>query len=177
MKIAIGTKRKAKIKGVKKGIAEFIYIQDTVEFSTHDADSGISHMPLSLDETMSGAQNRALDLKNKNIEADYYIGLEGGLVAVQEKTYLISLAYVLNNNDKGHFGFSPMLEVPQEIHKRIKEGEELGPIMGELSGNLDLRSENGSMGAWSGDMFKRDDEFAVAVKAALCPFYNQYYKI
>jgi len=49
--------------------------------------------------------------------------------------------------------------------------------MGELSGNTNIRSENGSMGAWSDDMFTRADEFSAAFKAAIAPFYNEYYKM
>lgn len=49
--------------------------------------------------------------------------------------------------------------------------------MGELSGRVDIRSENGSMGAWSEDMFTRKDEFSVAMKAAMAPFFNKYYKL
>lgn len=49
--------------------------------------------------------------------------------------------------------------------------------MEQLSGIVDIRSQNGSMGAWSNDMFTRADEFAVATKAAMSPFFNPYYKL
>ena len=48
--------------------------------------------------------------------------------------------------------------------------------MAELSGKVDIRSENGSMGAWSEDMFTRKDEFEVAMKAAMAPFFNKFYE-
>lgn len=49
--------------------------------------------------------------------------------------------------------------------------------MGELSGRTDIRSEKGSMSAWTEDMFTRNEEFSVAFKAAIAPFYNQYYTL
>lgn len=54
---------------------------------------------------------------------------------------------------------------------------ELGPLMGELSGKANVRSENGSMGAWTDDMLIRSDEFSAAFKAAIAPFYNAFYKL
>lgn len=49
--------------------------------------------------------------------------------------------------------------------------------MGELSGKVHIASENGSMGAWTEDMFTRKDEFEVAMKAAIAPFFNKYYRL
>jgi non-canonical (house-cleaning) NTP pyrophosphatase len=41
---------------------------------------------------------------------------------------------------------SPAIEVPKKIEKMLyDEGKELGPIMEELSGVVDIRSKNGSM--------------------------------
>ncbi len=71
-----------------------------------------------------------------------------------------------------------MVEVPAEVERRLYEcDEELGPVMAELSGKTDIRSENGSMGAWTEDMFTRKDEFSVAMKAAMAPFFNRFYKL
>ena len=70
------------------------------------------------------------------------------------------------------------MEVPEAIaHKLYVEHLELVPIMAELSGKTDIRSENGSMGAWSEDMLTRKDEFESAFKAAISPFYNKYFKL
>ena len=49
--------------------------------------------------------------------------------------------------------------------------------MWELSGKTDIRSENWSMWAWSNDMLTRIDEFTSAFKAAISPFFNDYYKM
>lgn len=70
------------------------------------------------------------------------------------------------------------MEVPEFVENKLyHEGLELGPIMAELSGKTDIRSENGSMGAWSADMLTRRDEFESAFKAAISPFYNPYFKM
>jgi non-canonical (house-cleaning) NTP pyrophosphatase len=181
MNIAIGTLRAPKVDGIKEGIATCPYfsnILNEVSYLTENVSSGISHMPTTIDEVMQGAQNRANNLLLGGIVADYYIGIEGGVSYFGEKSYIFGCVYVRNNNGEGHFGFSPMVEVPAVCERMIyNEKKELGPIMEALSGVTDIRSANGSMGAWTNDMFTRKDEFVLAFKAAIAPFYNDYYRM
>ena len=77
-----------------------------------------------------------------------------------------------------HFWYSPFIEVPKLInHKLFIEKLELWPIMSELSGIVNIWSKNWSMWAWSDDMFTRSEQFELAFKAAISPFYNKFYKI
>ncbi len=179
MKIAIGTLRAPKIDGIKEGVATcpyFAELRDDIEYIIESASSGIAHMPTSIEEVMRGAKNRADNLHAASVVADYYVGIEGGTTYFGEKSYLFGSVYVRDVNGKGHYGFSPMVEVPAVCERMIyEEGKELGPIMDELSGTVDIRSANGSMGAWTNDMFTRKDEFSLAFKAAIAPFFNAYY--
>ncbi len=179
LKIAIGTTRKPKIEGIQHGVQTCPYFDGKeVEYISHKVASDISDMPLTLEETMQWAQNRARNLIKQNIEADLYVGLEWGVMKIGDCAYLWGVVYVENNEWEWHFGFSPLLEVPREISRRLFDClEELGPVMGELSGKLDTRSQEGSMGARSDDMFTRKDQFATAFKSAIAPFHNDYYKI
>ncbi|MDD2907228.1 MAG: inosine/xanthosine triphosphatase [Candidatus Gracilibacteria bacterium] len=179
MKIAIGTTRAPKVDGIKNGIKNCPYFKDIeVEYILESVSSDISDMPLSIEETMQGAKNRANNLKKSGIIADFYIGIEGGTTQIGDKKYIGGIVYIEDNKSKGHYGFSPMMEVPKLVVKKLyEEGLELGPVMGELSGKTDIRSENGSMGAWSNDMLTRVDEFSSAFQAAISPFFNDYYKM
>lgn len=180
MKIAIGTLRKPKIDGIAAGVTQCPYFKEhlDIEYLPQEVSSDIAHMPLTVDEVMQGAMNRAQNMKKNNVEADYYIGIEGGTTRFGEKAYIFGCVYIENVSGEGHFGFSPMVEVPSVVERLLyEEGKELGPVMGELSGKTDIRSENGSMGAWTDDMFTRKDEFSVAFQAAIAPFYNQYYNL
>lgn len=179
---AVGTTRAPKVDGIKEGLSEcatrYPDLSVATEFVCEKTESGVSDMPLSVEETMEGAKNRANNLLTMGIEADYYVGIEGGTTRFGDKAYLFGTVYVRNRHGEGHFGLSPMVEVPSEIDRLLYvEGRELGPVMAELSGKTDIRSENGSMGAWTEDMFTRKDEFSVAMKAAMAPFFNAYYRL
>lgn len=178
MKIAIGTERAPKVEWIKVAVNESPYFKETkhIEYILKSVPSGISDMPLSLEETMEWAKNRAHNLKKAWIIADFYIGTEGWAKKVWDTAFLGWIVYIENAHGEGHFWFSPFIEIPKLIEKKLyEEGAELGPIMWELSGRTDIRSENGSMGAWSNNMLTRSDEFKSAFHAAIAPFYNDYY--
>lgn len=119
-----------------------------------------------------------MNLREKGIEADYYVGIEGGVWSVLDKKVLGGTIYILNKAGEGHFGISQVMEVPDIIERMLyEEGKELGPAMEALKGSVHSRSEEGSMGAWSDNMLVRKDEFKLAFQAAISPFYNEYYKL
>ena len=91
MKIAIGTERAPKVDGIKAGVAACPYLSemaDAIEYILKSVPSDVSSMPLSIEETMNGARNRAKNLVKAGIVADYYIGIEGGTTDVLGKKYL-----------------------------------------------------------------------------------------
>lgn len=179
MKIAIGTERIPKVEWIKTAVNEspfFVWVEVTYHLKSVPSD--ISDMPLSLEETMQWAKNRAQNLKKHWIDADFYIGIEGGAKKINGKAYLGWIVYIENKEWKWHFWLSPFIEIPELIEKKLyEEGHELWPLMWELSGRTDIKSENGSMGAWSNNMLTRMDEFRSAFHAAISPFYNDYYEM
>jgi len=179
MKIAIWTTRTPKVDWIKEWVEKCPYLnKEKIDYITEKVSSDISDMPLSLEETMQWAKNRANNLKKNWIEADFYIGIEWWTYILNNKSYLVGIVYVENKEWEWHFGFSPAIEVPEKIRKMLYEDwKELGPIMEELSWIVDIRSSNWSMGAWSNDMLHRKDEFVLAFQAAISPFFNKYYKL
>lgn len=181
MKIAIWTLKTPKIEWIKSAIKSCPYftdIKERVEYILESVPSDISDMPLSIEETMNGARNRAQNIKKKWIIADYYVGIEWGTTDIMWTKYIGWIIYVENESWEWHFWFSPMLEVPKKVEKMLYvDGLELGPVMSELSGITNIQSQNGSMWAWSDDMFTRKDEFEDAFKSAIAPFYNKFYTL
>ncbi len=179
MKIAIWTTRAPKVDWIKKWVSECPYFDwVNVEYILESVPSDISDMPLSIEETMLWAKNRAGNLKKAWIIADFYIWIEWWTTEIWDKKYIWWIVYIEDNSGKWHYGFSPMMEVPSKVEKMLYiDWLELGPVMWELSWKTDIRSENGSMWAWSNDMLTREAEFTSAFKAAISPFFNDYYKM
>jgi non-canonical (house-cleaning) NTP pyrophosphatase len=181
MILAIWTLKAPKVEWIKIWVNTCPYfstIKDKVEYILESVPSDISDMPLSIEETMTWAKNRAQNLKKKWIIADYYIWIEWWTTDIMSIKYIGWIVYIENFLWEWHFWFSPMLEVPKKVEKMLYEEKlELGPVMSKLSWITNIQSQNGSMWAWSNDMFTRKDEFEDAFKSAIAPFYNTFYKL
>ncbi len=113
MKINIGSKNKQKIDALKEILKEYPDFLDA-EVAAKEVDSGVSHQPKSLQETVDGAEKRA---KNSFADCDYSVGLESGLMAVPEtKTgYMDVTACAIYDGEKFHLGLSSAFEYPPKV--------------------------------------------------------------
>ena len=137
-------------------------------------------MPLTDWELMSGARQRALAVREiliaQRLDADLYVGLEGGFHSIsvdgQWHTFLRGWAFV-TDGERGSFGMSPSIEVPDLIVKDVIGGKrELGIVIDEVAGVRDVRSRQGAWGVLSRDLLTRSMSFEAALIAAFAPFYN-----
>ena len=137
-------------------------------------------MPLTDWELMQGARERALAvleiLRGQKLETDLYVGLEGGFHTIsvdgEWHTFLRGWAYV-TDGERGSFGATPSITVPEGIKKSVIEGKrELGLVIDEVAGTRDVRSRQGAWGVLSRDLITRSMSFELALVAAFAPFYN-----
>ena len=137
-------------------------------------------MPLTDWQLMEGARERALavrdSLRSRRLEADIYVGLEGGFHSIsiggEWHTFLRGWAYAMNG-ERSAFGAAPSISVPPEIVKNVVQGRrELGTVIDEVTGARDVRSKQGAWGVLSRDLVTRSMSFELALIAAFAPFYN-----
>jgi inosine/xanthosine triphosphatase len=186
LKIAVASTRKPKIEAVAAAAQTVcnLGIRDWVSFDliARDVDSGVAATPITDDELMAGARNRARRLATildqEGIRADLCIGLEGGLHVQNLDSERIVLlrgwAYVTDGTGRqGSFGSSPSIQVPALIAGPVLDrGLDLGDVIDEFSGRCDVRSNEGTWGILTSDLITRRRSFEIAVIAALAPFYN-----
>jgi inosine/xanthosine triphosphatase len=180
--IAVGSTRRPKLNAVKEAAKTIAAVVGdcAVEVEGHEVDSGVGHTPTSREELMRGARQRAEALQEKlraaNQNADFYVGVEGGLDAVSEngikRVFLESWAYVTNGN-RGHFGCSGSIELPEALAEEVlSRGAELAAAIDQFAGAVGIRDGQGAWGILSSDVISRQDSFRLAVIAAFAPFYN-----
>lgn len=141
--------------------------------------TSVAAMPLTDWELMQGARERALAvrdiLRKKQLVADIYLGLEGGFHSVSVEgewhTFLRGWAFA-TNDERGYYGATPGISVPEAIVKKVIEGRELGVVIDEVTGARDVRSRRGAWGVLTRDLVTRSMSFELALLAALAPFYN-----
>jgi inosine/xanthosine triphosphatase len=181
--IALGSDRAAKIMAVRASIARVAEIDAAwakAKVVARSVTTSAPAMPLTDWELMQGARERALAvleiLVSQKLETDLYVGLEGGFHSVsldgEWHTFLRGWAFV-TDGERGSFGATPSISVPESIRKNVIEGKrELGLVIDEVAGTRDVRSRQGAWGILSRDLITRSLSFELALIAAFAPFYN-----
>ena len=182
-RIALGSDRAAKIMAVRASIARVAEIDAgwrEASVVARPVKIEAPAMPLTDWELMSGARQRALAVREillqQKLGADLYVGLEGGFHSISIEgewhTFLRGWAFV-TDGERGSFGMSPSIQVPDAIVKEVISGRrELGVVIDEVAGMRDVRSKQGAWGVLSRDLLTRSDSFEAALIAAFSPFYN-----
>ena len=120
MKVLVGSKNSSKIDGVKIAFEKFF---DNVEAIGVDADSEVSAQPVNGD-TMLGAKNRVKNLKayavENNIEVDYYVAVESGLMDMYGDPAIINACYLESGEGVVSYGYSAGFPIPNGKFEDIK---------------------------------------------------------
>ena len=182
-RIALGSDRAAKIMSVRAAIARVAELDPawrTAKVIPRPVKTDAPAMPLNDWQLMGGARKRALAVRDilieQKLEADLYVGLEGGFHSIslegEWRTFLRGWAFV-TDGDRSSFGMSPSIQVPENIVKQVIQGKrELGIVIDEVAGVRDVRSKQGAWGVLSRDLLTRSMSFEAALIAAFAPFYN-----
>ncbi len=181
--VAVGSTRKPKLGAVRDAIASIgnlLAPNTEIEIVGVEVESGVSHTPISREELMQGARQRAgavAKLAVTNHEPwNFFIGVEGGFDVIPEngarRVFLESWAYV-SDGVSGFFGRSGSIEVPEAVAEEVVDrGVELSVAIDRFAGEVGIRDAQGAWGVLSGNLITRQDSFRVAVIAAFAPFYN-----
>jgi inosine/xanthosine triphosphatase len=182
--IALGSDRAAKIMAVRASVARIATIDSDwkdAHVVARQVTTTVPAMPLTDWQLMQGARERALavrdSLRNRRLEADVYVGLEGGFHSISIEgewhTFLRGWAFATDGGERSAFGAAPSISVPRLIVKSVVEGrKELGVVIDEVAGARDVRSRQGAWGVLSRDLVTRSMSFELALIAAFAPFYN-----
>ena len=173
MKILVGSKNPVKINAVKDAFSNYFNDFEVIEL---DVDSDVSAQPLN-EETFEGAKNRAKTLKklndDQNIGAEYFVGIEGGIMNYYSKWFAFGSMCILNKEGKIGFGTSPFFELPKQTNNKILEGQELGKIMDQITKEENCKQKNGAIGFFTKNIMTRKESYVHGLVVALIPFINK----
>ncbi|WP_134700929.1 DUF84 family protein [Ammoniphilus sp. YIM 78166] len=166
MNIAVGSHNPAKLDAVEMAFSKLEY---TAQITGLDVPSDVSPQPLSDEETIQGAINRAKAVLEQGA-FDYGIGLEGGLVKTAYGTFLCNWGAVVNR--KGVMGIAGGLRIllPDEVVARIEQGYELGDLIDEWAGGKDIRKNEGTIGILTHGHITRRQMFQDVTICAMSKF-------
>lgn len=131
--------------------------------------SGVPDQPIGVAQTRRGAVNRARAALREP-GASWGLGLEGGVrFTPQGEGWLFGVVAAGRSGGAIHHTRSAELRLPAHVAGRIRAGEELGPVMDELLGTVDIKRGVGTVGAFTLGLVTRPQVWQQAVALALAP--------
>ena len=123
-KIIICSTNPVKINAVKKGF-EKMFPKKNFNFVGVSSLSNVSDQPFSDDETFRGAKNRVNDAFIKFQDADFYVGIEGGIESIKNEMQAFAWVFIKTKTKIGKAKTATFF-LPKKVVKLIKQGKELG---------------------------------------------------
>lgn len=173
MRIVVGSENPAKLEAVSVAFASF-FPEVSFEVQPVSVPSGVSAQPLSDAETLTGAANRGSAARELEGDADFWLGIEGGLQSVPSEpdAYLSYCWVVVLGRQQAGRARSASYELPKAICELIRQGMELGDADDLVFGVSGSKLESGGVGLLTDGRVRRSQFYAEAVKLALIPFVN-----
>ncbi len=170
MKVAIGTKNPAKISAVEQAFTK-VWPDRQCEFIGVEVVSSVSDQPMTDEESIIGATNRAKSAMEK-VQADFGVGLEGGLQKIGNQWFDCGWIVILDKKEHRGIGSSIKMEVPPKMMRYIHEGIELGKVVDIVFHVENAKHSNGHFGLMTANAITRVEGYRDGVIAALAAFIN-----
>ncbi len=168
--IVLASHNPVKIQATKTGFQD-MFPNEGFEIRTVSAPSGVGDQPMSSAETLLGAQNRAENAARLSPEADFWVGIEGGVEALGSD--LTAFAWVfIRSKDRTGKSKTGTFFLPPKVAWLVRQGKELGEADDIVFAKSNSKQANGAIGLLTGDVIDRASLYAQAVVLALVPFKN-----
>lgn len=170
-KIVIASANPVKIEAVIKGFQR-MFPDMVIDLFTLSVSSGVSHQPMTDEETFTGAYNRASNARKVNPVSDYWIGIEGGIQKIKDELAAFAWIVILSKDLIGK-GRTGTFFLPKAVTDLISQGKELGEADDIVFKRSNSKQENGAVGLLTNDVINRIQLYEQAVILALIPFKNK----
>lgn len=131
--------------------------------------SGVPDQPRGVEETRRGARNRVGAAADRRPEADFWVGIEGGVLERGAAMYAFARICVRSVEGEGESS-SGIFRVPEPVAERVRAGAELGAADDEVFGTEASKRGQGAVGLLTGGAVDRTELYAQGVCLALAPF-------
>ncbi len=150
MKVIVGSRNPAKYMGVQQALFDLELVDcDTMAM---DVDSGVRNQPLSDQETVDGALQRARQAIAENADAEFAIGLEGGVVldsTPSSPVMVCNWGALVAKDGQEYIAGGARIPLPDSFKEEFLAGRELGDLMDEYCKRKDIRKHEGAVGIFT----------------------------
>lgn len=171
---AVGSENPVKIACVAEAIAE---VWPDAKAQGVRTDSLVSAQPISDEEMLAGALNRARDAMNKVPEATHGAGIEGGILDTLDGMWAYAWIVIIDREGRIGRGQTGRFLLPEGVAQLIRnEGLELGEADDRFFNRSNSKQQDGAIGILTGGRVDRTALYKPGVIFALIPFIHpQHY--
>jgi inosine/xanthosine triphosphatase len=174
MNVVVASRNPVKIDAVKEAFG-VQFPAATFDLISVDVDSGVSDQPANDQETRQGARNRVVEARRVQPDADYWVGIEGGIESVDDQLMAFAWMVILGRNDKKGEARSVTLPLPPAVKDLMDEGCELGEANDRVFGTKNSKQKGGAYGLLSDGKYTREFIYSQTLVIALIPFVSELY--
>lgn len=171
LRIAVASERDAKIDAVKLAVDDQ-YPDNLIEVVGRKVSSGVSDQPMTDEETLRGAKNRAWRLLENYQDIDIAAGLEGGIREVDEGLFVVTgVVYLLDRSGVIGLGEAPGVPIPDDVMKLIHginnagEGMDMSEAVSQAYGT-DTLTNRDCTGVITDGYLSATDYYRIATRIA-----------
>jgi len=174
VKVIVASKNPVKIGAVSEAFAA-VYPGATIDVSGVEVNSGVGDQPDSDADTRAGARARALGANDAVPDADFWVGLEGGVDVFDGQ--LMAFAWIAVKGRRGDIGEarSTTLPLPPSVKELVDAGLELGEANDRVFATANSKQGGGAYGLLTDGRYTREGIYAQTLIIALTPFVNRLY--
>ncbi len=171
-KVAVGSKNPTKLEAVRLAFGE-IWPEEEWEIIGVSSPSGVSNQPMSDEESITGARNRARHAIAET-KADYGVGLEGGIQQIGANHFECGWMVVTDKNGTEGIGSSIKMNTPKKVMELIEKGKELGDVIDILFNRTNAKQAEGYFGLMTKNAITRTKGYTDGVIVALTRFIHPH---
>ena len=138
--------------------------------------SGVSDQPMSDTETRQGALNRVANARLDAPEADYWVGLEGGLDFFDGRLMAFAWMAVSDRAGRDSATRTVTLPLPPKVQELVGDGLELGEANDRVFSTLNSKQGGGAFGLLTDGLMTREGVYTQTLVLALIPFVHELWQ-
>jgi len=169
-KIILASKNPVKIQATQRAFQR-MFPREKFKIQSVSVVSEVRSQPLSNEETLQGAQNRVKNARHQFAEADYWVGIEGGIEVLNGACSSFAWVVVRSPSLTGKSRTGTFF-LPPPVASLIQKGKELGEADDIVFNQSNSKQKHGAIGILTGGVVNRVDLYEHAIILALVVFKN-----
>lgn len=172
MLVVVASHNPVKIAAVRQSFASQ-FGSEEIKLESVQPHSGVGDQPQTDEETRRGARNRAIESSKMQPDADFCVGLEGGIETINDQLMAFAWMAICARDGRISEARSVTLPLPDAVRDLVSSGMELGDANDRVFDTTNSKQKGGAYGLLTNGLYTRESVYAQTLTIALVPFVHE----